>query len=199
MSSPPTSTSLSGDDAALLAGLRSGDSSAIAALQNRFADELRLFCRRMLNDAAAAEDIVQDVFLTCCRITPEQQPQSSIRGWLYQIARRRCIDIHRRQRPPDPAAVRGQRRTQPTFEHAIDPLTTPAGKALKLDQAAKVLTLVHDLDEELRTVVLMRYFQDLPREEIAEAVGLSLAGVKARLTKAMQLLRERMAPTDGSS
>lgn len=199
MTTPDSPVTLSSADAAILAGLRAGDSLALASLQNRYADELRLFCRRMLNDAAAAEDVVQDVFLTCCRIGPEQQPQTSIRGWLYQIARRRCIDIHRRQREPDAAAVRAARRAQPTFEHAIDPLTTPAGKALKLDQAAKVLALVQDLDEELRTVVLMRYFQDLPREEIAEAVGLSVAGVKARLTKAMQLLRDRMSSPGDSS
>lgn len=54
------------------------------------------------------------------------------------------------------------------------------------------------MDEELRSVVIMRYFQDLPREEIAEAIGLSLAGTKARLSKAMQLLREKLDLSDDS-
>lgn len=185
-------------DSRLVDRMRAGDADAIASLQNRFGDELRLFCRRMLNDTALAEDVVQEIFLTCCRLTPEQQPTSSLRGWLYQIARRRCIDLHRRRKQPEPGDVRGTRPAQPTFDHAIDPLTTPAGKALKLDRAAKVLELVHDLDEELKTVVLMRYFQDLPREEIAEAVGLTVAGVKARLNKAMQLLRDKMSRLDDS-
>jgi RNA polymerase sigma-70 factor (ECF subfamily) len=184
---------ISDEDLALMAALRTGDAAALTTVQNRYGDELRLFCRRMLGNAAAAEDVIQDVFLACCRIAPDQQPQASLRGWLYQVARRRCIDQLRRQKALDPAEARGIRPAQPNFEHAIDPLTTPAGKALKLDQAARVLHLVHELDEELRTVVLMRYFQDLPREEIAEAVGLSVAGVKARLTRAMELLREKLA------
>ena len=54
-------------------------------------------------------------------------------------------------------------------------------------------------DEDLRAVVVMRYFQELSREEIAEAIGLTLAGAKARLGKAMQALRERLQEPDDSS
>ena len=189
----PTQSTLSPDESRLIERLQRGDGDAIAQLQNRYRDELRLFCQRMLGgDAAGAEDIVQDVLLTCCRIEPESRPQTSIRGWLYQIARRRCIDVRRRQKPPEPGEVRGLRRAQATYENAIDPLTTPAGKALKLDRAAKVLELLEDLDDDLRTVVIMRYFQDLPREDISEAIGLSIAGTKARLAKAMKILRDKM-------
>lgn len=198
MSDEPVSENLSPQDTQFIQRLREGENEAIAELQQRFGDELRLFCVRMLRDPGLAEDVVQDVFFTCCRVDPESRPQSSVRGWLYQIARRRCIDIHRKRQGPDPVAARGKRRVQPTYDNAIDPLTTPAGKALKIDRASKVLELVHDLDEDLRSVIIMRYFQDLPRDEIAEAIGLSLAGTKARLSKAMNQLREKMAALDDS-
>lgn len=199
MSDPALSaTKLSLDESALVARLRAGDREAIAAIEKRFGHELRLFCRRMLADAAAAEDVVQDVLAVCCRLDAGSLPQVSIRGWLYQIARRRCIDVHRRRHDETRPDARGPRAAQPSFEHAVDPLTTPAGKALKLDRAARVLTLLNEMDEELRSVIIMRYFQDLPREEIAEAIGLSLAGTKARLSKAMLLLRERLDAADES-
>jgi RNA polymerase sigma-70 factor (ECF subfamily) len=90
-----TATRLSQDDQLLMQRLRAADPQAIAAIEKRYGGELRLFCRRMLSDAALAEDLVQDVLATCCRLDAESFPTQSIRGWLYQIARRRCKDVHR--------------------------------------------------------------------------------------------------------
>ncbi len=191
-------TTLSQDDRLLIQRLRAGDSRAIAAIERRYGEELRLFCRRMLNDAALAEDIVQDVLATCCRLEAESMPNHSIRGWLYQVARRRCIDAQRKQHEAAPPAARAARRVQPSFDHAIDPLTTPAGKALKRDRALRVLAVLQELDEDLRSVVVMRYFQELSRAEIAEAIGLSIAGTKTRLSKAMDALREKLRQFDDS-
>lgn len=187
-----TTTRLSAADAQLLSRLRSGERDAVVAIERRFGDELRLFCRRMLGEAAGAEDVVQDVLATCCRLAVEDMPSFSIRGWLYQIARRRCIDVRRRRHDTPQRGARGVRAPQPAFDHAIDPLTTPAGKALKRDRAVRILSVLDELDEDLRSVIVMRYFQDLPREEIAEAIGLTLAGAKARLSKAMDVLREKL-------
>lgn len=186
-----TTTQLSQDEQLLIQRLQAGDAAAIAALERRFGNELRLFCRRMLSDAGAAEDVVQDILATCCRVEAAQMPTHSIRGWLYKVARRRCIDVKRRRRGSAPGAE-AVRKTQPDFDHAIDPLTTPAGKALKRDRATRILGLLDQLDDDLRSVVVMRYFQDLSREEIAEAIGLSLAGTKARLARAMEELRTRL-------
>jgi len=97
-----------------------------------------------------------------------------------------------------PPAARAARRVQPSFNHAIDPLTTPAGKALKRERALRILAVLRELDDELRSVVIMRYFQELPRAEIAEAIGLSLAGTKARLSKAMDALRQKLQQLDDS-
>ncbi len=193
-----TVSQLSRDDDLLLRQLQARDPTALATLEQRFGDELRLFCRRMLADSAAAEDVVQDVLARCCRLETESAPTTSIRGWLYQLCRRRCIDVQRRRRGPHADGARGRRTVQPGFEQAIDPLTTPAGKALKRDRAGRILSVLDTIDEDLRSVIIMRYFQDLPREEIAEAIGLTLAGTKARLSKAMDVLRERLADLGGS-
>ncbi|MBL8878827.1 MAG: RNA polymerase sigma factor [Phycisphaerales bacterium] len=187
-----TQSQLSAGDQTLIMRLQRGEQNAVGELESRHGDELRLFCRRMLTNPDAASDVVQDVFATCCRLTAESLPQVSIRGWLYQLARRRCIDVIRKRRDDAGAGAAAVRRVQPSFDHAMDPLTTPAGKALKRDRAERLLAVLDELDEDLRSVVVMRYFQDLPREEIAEAIGLTLAGTKARLSKAMLVLREKL-------
>ena len=193
-----STTALSQNDRLLMERLRAGDGRAVAAIERRYGDELRLFCRRMLGDPTQAEDVVQDVLATCCRLEAESLPAHSIRGWLYQVARRRCIDARRKQHDVAPPAARAARGVQPSFDHAIDPLTTPAGKALKRDRAVRILAVLQELDDDLRSVVVMRYFQELPREEIAEAIGLSVAGTKARLSKAMDVLREKLQQFDDS-
>ena len=193
-----STTALSQNDRLLMERLRAGDGRAVAAIERRYGDELRLFCRRMLGDPTQAEDVVQDVLATCCRLEAESLPAHSIRGWLYQVARRRCIDTRRKQHDVAPPAARAARGVQPSFDHAIDPLTTPAGKALKRDRAVRILAVLQELDDDLRSVVVMRYLQLLPREEIAEAIGLSVAGTKARLSKAMDVLREKLQQFDDS-
>ncbi|MBU0639240.1 MAG: RNA polymerase sigma factor [Planctomycetes bacterium] len=193
------SSQLSRGDCLLIARLQAGDAAAVAGIEQRYGDELRLFCRRMMGDAALAEDLVQDVLATCCRLEAGSLPTRSIRGWLYQICRRRCIDARRKQHDAAAPVARKARRAQPSYEHAVDPLTTPAGRALKRDRAAKILSVLEELDDDLRSVVVMRYLQDLPREEIAEAIGLSLAGTKARLSKAMQILRDKLQKLDDST
>jgi RNA polymerase sigma-70 factor (ECF subfamily) len=194
----PSTTRLSQDDRLLMERLRVGDGRAIAAIERRYGDELRLFCRRMLGDVARAEDVVQDVLATCCRLEAASLPTHSIRGWLYQVARRRCIDVQRKRHADAPPAARAARGAQRSFDHAIDPLTTPAGKALKRDRAVRILAVLQELDEDLRSVVVMRYFQELSRDEIAEAIGLSVAGTKARLSKAMDVLRMKLQQFDDS-
>lgn len=193
-----SASTLSRDDSLLMERLRTGDRQAITTIERKYGDELRLFCRRMLGDPASGEDIVQDVLATCCRLEAGSLPAHSIRGWLYQVARRRCLDARRKRHDKAAPAARGPRGVQPDYDHAVDPLTTPAGKALKRDRATRILAVLQELDEDLRSVVVMRYFQDLPRTEIAEAIGLSVAGTKARLGKAMAALREKLQQFDDS-
>lgn len=182
-------TQLSADESLLLQQLRAGDPHAVAAVERRYADELRLFCARMLRDPALGDDVVQDVLATCCALRADSLPQASIRGWLYQVARRKCIDVMRRGGGSRP-------QNKSSFSRAIDPVTTPAGKIARRDSANRLLAALDQLDEELRSVVIMRYFQELPREAIAEALGLTLAGTKSRLARGLAALRKELSDLD---
>ncbi len=81
----------------------------------------------------------------------------------------------------------------------IDPGTTPAGKAVKLDRARRVQMAIDAMDDDLRDVVIMYFFQGLSRAEVSEVVGLTVSGTKARLAKATKLLRQRLRSLDDSS
>jgi RNA polymerase sigma-70 factor (ECF subfamily) len=180
--------------------LKNGDASVIAEIGERYSPELRLFCQRMVYDAALAEDIVQDVLMKCYAPGGGEIPTGSLRGWLYRVARNRSIDALRKMRPEvRMSALQSSSDIWRNGGVLLDSITTPAGRAIKADRARRVQTAIDSMEDDLRDVVIMYFFQGLSREEVAEAIGLSLAGAKARIARATRFLRERLASLNDSS
>jgi RNA polymerase sigma-70 factor (ECF subfamily) len=187
-------------DGRLMDRLQAGDESVVAEIGGRYGQELRLFCQRITYNEALAEDIVQDVLMTCCRHDAAVKPTGSLRGWLYRVTRNRAIDELRKRHPHIRlSAIATPDRMWSDSAIPLDPVTTPAGRAIKEDRARRVKMAIDALDEDLREVVVLYFFQGLPREQVAEAVGLSLSGAKARLAKATRQLREQLAGLNDSS
>ncbi len=86
-------------DGALIQQAYSGDQSAFEILVDRYSDLLLLLISRMLQDEHLAHDVLQHVFMQLYRSLPILQPVGTIKAWLCQVARRRCIDELRRKRP----------------------------------------------------------------------------------------------------
>lgn len=178
--------------------LARGDSAVIAELRDRYMPELLLFCKRMVYDEALAEDIVQEVMIKC--LNPDAAPSGSLRGWLYRVARNRSIDALRRMKPElRLSAMQSSSRIWAAAVVPLDPTTTPAGKAMKADRARRVQEVVNAMDDGLREVVILYFFQGLSREEVAEAIGLTLSGTKARISRATCELRAKLRSLDDSS
>ena len=186
-------------DKELLDRITAGDATAAEAVRAEYQRELQLFCRRMVYDEALAEDIVQEVLMKC--FTPDVAPPTgSLRGWLYRVARNRSIDVLRKMRPEvRMSAMKSSSHLWAAAAIPIDPATTPAGRAIKEDRARRVQLAVDSMDEDLREVVILYFFQGLPRQDVADVIGLSLAGMKARLAKATRHLRQQLQSLDDSS
>jgi RNA polymerase sigma-70 factor (ECF subfamily) len=184
----------------LMSRLQAGDKAAVVDIERLFGTELRLFCQRMVYNEAMAEDIVQDVLMTCCRMGQGLQPTESLRGWLYKIARNRSIDELRKLRPKVRlSALQTSRQTWMNPAIPVDSSTTPAGRAVKQDRTRRVQLAIDGMDEDLREVVIMYFFQGLSRAEVSQVIGLSVSGTKARLAKATKLLRQKLRALDDSS
>ncbi len=184
----------------LMARLRAGDKTAVAEIDHLLGGELRLFCQRMVYDESLAEDIVQDVLMTCCRTGEGIQPTESLRGWLYKIARNRSIDELRKMHPK--VRLSALQASRHTWEHPaipIDSSTTPAGRAVKQDRTRRVQLAIDAMDDDLREVVILYFFQGLSRGEVSEAIGLTVSGTKARIAKATRVLRLKLRALDDSS
>ena len=147
---------------------------------NRLVEEhqtalLRL-CYLMLKDAALAEDAVQETFWKAWRSMDNFRGESSEKTWLAHIAVNTCRDMKRG------AWLRHtDRRVTPEM------LPEAASSYTERDEAVTVAVLA--LPDKLREPITLYYYQDMTMQEIADALGVALSTVHARIQKAQNKLR----------
>ena len=143
---------------------------------------------RVLNDAALAQDVVQDVFLRVWR-RPEafDASRGSLATYLRLIARSRAVDLWREHQ----AAARASDRLRSEAEVAVDSQADapPSLGAERADDAAAVRAAVAQLPEPQREAVVLAYWGGLTAEQIAARTGIPLGTAKSRLRLALGRLR----------
>ena len=171
------------DDAALIARLRAGDQSAMADLYDRYSGVVYGVALRVLANATAAEDVVQEVFLQLWR-NPQafDVNRGRLAPWLAVIARNRAID-HLRRRPS---------------EEAIDELPISTGIDLEGEAAQKLAVdkvrgALAQLPQEQRKTLEMAFFEGMTHTEIAGKTGEPLGTVKTRIRTGLLALRKAFA------
>jgi RNA polymerase sigma-70 factor (ECF subfamily) len=176
-----------------------GDRAAFAELVERHEKPLWNFLRRLVNDAATAEDLLQETFMRVVKNAERWQPDAKFSTWLYTIARNLCIDhargaVHRRAVSLDTA--RGARDSDPERGwHDALPANEPGSerRAMSRELGAKLERALESLPAAQREVFVMREVLELPFAEIALATSASEATVKSRMRYALEALRVALA------
>ncbi len=185
---------------ALVRRLQDGDEAAWSGFLGRWRKPVLNFVFRMTGDAAAADDIAQETFVRASRniggfklSSPRQASSSAdaaLSAWLFQIARNAALDAlrHHRRRPAE--ALDGL----PGAGACIaDSTASPARAAELRDTGAEIAAAVLELPEEQRTALVLAEYHDFAVAEIAEVMGTNAKSVEARLYRARQTLRQKLA------
>lgn len=171
------------DDERLVEAAARGDADAIAALYDRFSGLMFALARRMLSDAAMAEDLVHDVFVELWRHAATYEPaRGSVRTWVLVRLRSRALDRLRS------ASVR--REVAVASPIARDAATTDDPGASS--ERGALLRALAELPREQREVLELGYFEGLSAREIAERTGSPIGTVKSRTAAALSKLRAAM-------
>jgi RNA polymerase sigma-70 factor (ECF subfamily) len=189
------------DDRSVVERIAMGDEVAFAAAYDRHAALLFGSVVRFVGDREAAAEVVQDAFLALWRRAHQYDAASgSLVSWLLGIARNRAID---RFRAESRRPTRGAISLSETFVggeldtdlpgSALDPT---AVVELRWRQSV-VRSLVADLADAERDVLLLAYGRGLSQTEIAERTGMPLGTVKSRTRRALAHLRDRLAAVPG--
>ena len=198
----------------LLAGAKAGDEDAVEQLLERYRDSLRrmigMRLDRRISGRVDVSDVVQDVLLVVNRRLQDylSNPVLDFHLWVRQIAKDRIIDAHRRHRG---SAKRSVDREQPLVaQAAVDQSTmelagqlcdaelTPAAAATRQELAAHVQATIAQLGEADREIILMRHFEQLSNQEIAQALRLSEPAASMRYLRALKKLRKLFDQTTNS-
>lgn len=156
---------------------KQGDAVAFRELFERYKNAIYGFIRRRVDNPGRAEEIVQDVFLALVQHRNGYEVRSSFRTYLYRIAMNRVT-----------SELRGNEKVEPL----------PSQESEAACNNPSVVRLVREalarLEPEQREVVLLREYEGLTYQEIAELLKIPLGTVRSRLFRAKVALRDLLAP-----
>lgn len=162
-----------------------GDPAGARELVERYQQPLFTVALRMLGNRQDAEDVMQAVFGRVFRDLASYDPTHRFFSWVYRMTVNAALNAQR------------DRKTQLPIEDQID-LPAVGGGA---DETLAVETQVHQalaaLKPDDRTIVVLRYFQSLSYDEIAEVLGVPAKTVKSRLFTARERLRVWLLAHEG--
>jgi RNA polymerase sigma factor (sigma-70 family) len=157
---------------------------ALAVLMRVYGTPLYRYCREMVVDSDLADDVHQMTFVQAHQSLPRFAGRSSLRTWLFGIARHRCLD-----------ALKMDRRRRGRFRRMEEAPDRPnPGKSVEERLADRSLALALEiclgkLAPRIREAVLLRFQQGLSYPEIARISGEEPATLQARVARALPVLR----------
>lgn len=182
----------------LVERLKRRDEAAFNELITLYQGRIYRLLFRMLGDAAEAEDLAQEVFITVFKSIDGFRGDSKLSTWLYRVATNHCKNrIKYLQR-----RARGKKKEfDEIAEHeAIESATmNPSSSIARPDQVVEAYEkeqilkeAIASLDDDHRELVVLRDIEHMTYEQIQEITGLAEGTVKSRLHRARHALREKV-------
>jgi RNA polymerase sigma factor (sigma-70 family) len=187
-------------DLALMQRYAQGDVAAFEALLKRHETALWRFIVKTLRDAAAAEDVMQDTWITVTQqaaryvANAESQEQTAqFRTWLFTLARSRTIDHLRKQKPEVSTEDFSDSQSDWLSHLAADSGFGPLRQLEGREQAGALLQALQELPDNQREAFLLQAEGGLSVEEIAVACQVTFETAKSRLRYARSKLKTCLA------
>ncbi len=183
-----------GDDQALAGRLAAGDDQALGLLYDRHGTACYRLALRVTSNAALAEEIVQEVFLSLWRDGAYDTRRGSLRSFLCSLAHHKAVDAVRRES----ALARRQER----YGHKESPVAEVDGQpevavlaGLRDDDVRAALG---ELSPAQREALVLAYYGGLSQRQIAERTGVPLGTVKTRTLAGLRRLEAALGRQDGA-
>ncbi len=158
-----------------------GDIKAFETLFRRYQAEVYGWIVRIVRDPGAAEDLTLETFWRIYRARARFDPRRPFVPWARRIATNLALDYLGRRRAERPLDERVSMR-------AAAPAT--ADRVVAADIRAKVFAAFGELPAALRAAAALAVIEEMPYADISHALGISIAGVKSRVFRAVRLLRK---------
>lgn len=181
------------DDFKLVQSAIDGNEKAYTMLLSRYRNSVFHAMYKMVNNRDDADDLTIEAFGKAFRKLPTYAPNYAFSTWLFKIAINNCIDHIRKKRlvtlSMDDTIMDSDRE----YSHNIRDYQPDPEQMMMHDQKLNhVRRLVDKMNVKYRTMIELRYYEELSYEEIAQELGLPLGTVKAQLFRAKEILSQQL-------
>ncbi len=182
------------DDYQLVLAAIDGNQKAYETLMNRYRHSVYHAMFKMVNNRDDADDLTIEAFGKAFNKLPSYAPNYAFSTWLFRIAINNCIDYIRKKRlktysidetiksDSDCSFSQNISNYEPDAEHIM----------MHEQKIAHVRQLVEKLNVKYRSMIELRYYEELSYEEIAQEMNLPLGTVKAQLFRAKEILYQQL-------
>jgi RNA polymerase sigma-70 factor (ECF subfamily) len=167
-----------------------GDGDAFGEIVRRWERRIFALAYGILGREEDARDATQETFIAAFRNLKGFRGDAKVSSWLHRIAVNQCITRQRRARVRGETSLEGAEEDGAQFASELE--ESPAVSVEGRERTEAVRRAVNALPPELRSVVVMKEFEDLTFQEIADTLGVPLSTVKSRLYTALKQLRLRL-------
>ncbi|WP_110112000.1 RNA polymerase sigma factor SigW [Bacillus sp. CGMCC 1.16541] len=173
--------------------VKKGDQNAFAEVVEYYKDKVYQLCYRMLGNREEAEDSAQETFIRAYVNIHSYDMNRKFSTWLYRIATNLCIDRIRKKKPDYylDAEVPGTEGLNMYSKIAADQ-ALPEDELESLELQELIQSEILKLPEKYRTVIVLKYVDELSLKEISDILDLPVGTVKTRIHRGREALRNRL-------
>ncbi|MFC7394601.1 RNA polymerase sigma factor SigW [Scopulibacillus cellulosilyticus] len=177
----------------LIKKVKKGDQAAFSELVNLYKNQVYNICYRMVGLPQEAEDLAQETFLRAYTNIERYETNRKFSTWLYRIATNLSIDYLRKKKPSDylDAEIPGTNGFN-MYMHIASCERLPEEHLLENEMQETIQYEISQLPPKYRSVIVLKYLQDLSLKEISEILDIPETTVKTRVHRGREALRKRL-------
>ncbi|TFD99407.1 RNA polymerase sigma factor SigW [Jeotgalibacillus salarius] len=173
--------------------VRKGDQDAFGEIVELFKDRVYHVCFRMLGNRHEAEDIAQEAFIRAYTNIHTFDIDRKFSTWLFRIATNLCIDRIRKKKPDyylDAEVSGTDGLTMYSQVQTDDPLPEEEVESMELQES--IQKEISRLPDKYRSVIVLKYIEELSLKEISEILDMPIGTVKTRIHRGREALRKQL-------
>jgi RNA polymerase sigma-70 factor (ECF subfamily) len=180
-------------DLAWMARVKRGDQEALAELIQAHQQRVVSTVAKMLGSETEAEDVAQLVFIRVWKSAPRYEPTAKFTTWLYKITRNLVLNELRRRNRHSTLSLQSVSGEDDRPQEIADRRSTSPDASLLEEELQKAIeSAIGALPEVQRMALILRRYDELSYEEIADVLELTVPAVKSLLFRARAELREKL-------
>jgi RNA polymerase sigma-70 factor (ECF subfamily) len=178
----------------LMARIAEGDEDAFEMLVRRHQTSVLNLIYRFIGDRTGAKDLAQEVFLRVWQAAKSYEPRAKFTTWIYQIATNLCLNElksarRRRWFPFHRSEESNENAVEDTYS---DGSPSPEDLLLAKERSRQISDALQRLPDNQRMALILKRYDELSYQEIAQVLGCSVSAVESLLVRAKRTLQETL-------